>query len=143
MNRVIKFRGKSEVGGIVGIKKHDWVYGGITYDDDRVWIDILYFGQILVDKETIGQYTGLHDKNGKEIYEGDILKIPEWLMQDCQDKCLCIYGEEHQTSEIIGFGLYIEDRYSGEYKILVPSDEWDEFEVIGNIYDNPELLEKG
>ncbi len=68
MNRVIKFRGKSLI-NIGNIKEGDWVYGGITYDADRVWINIPYIGEVLVDPETIGQFTGLYDNAKKEIYE--------------------------------------------------------------------------
>ena len=74
MNRTIKFRGKSLV-DIGNIKKGDWVYGGITYNDDRFWIDIPYIGQVLVDPETIGQFTELYDKNEKEIWGNDIVEI--------------------------------------------------------------------
>ena len=56
MNREIKFRGKCLV-DIGNIKKCDWVYGGISYDTDRVLIDMPYYGQILVDTETVGQFT--------------------------------------------------------------------------------------
>lgn len=56
--RNIKFRGKTAVNfpdgkGNVVIPKGKWIYGGIVFDDDRYWIDIPYYGQILVDKETV------------------------------------------------------------------------------------------
>ena len=60
--RDIKFRGKTAVDfkdskSNVIIPKNRWIYGGIVYDSDRVWIDTIYYGQILVDKNTVGQYT--------------------------------------------------------------------------------------
>lgn len=140
--REIKFRAWNKLKKIMVYEDED---NSSVYLDGWCASDVQVLNQTLNSKFVkdiykFMQYTGLKDKNGKEIYEGDILEIPEWLLQDNQDKCICIYAEEYQTSEIIGFGLYIKDGYSGEYKILVPSDEWDEFEVIGNIYDNPELL---
>lgn len=84
------------------------------------------------------QYTGLHDKNGKEIYEGDIIQHLYW---DCDETD---YYKVEWDNEILGFVfkstinnsyLALDDTYSddtGEYEIV----------VIGNIYDNPELLEE-
>lgn len=82
-----------------------------------------------VDKDTLGQHTGLHDKNGKEIYEGDIV---QGLFAD------------QEESEIKGQVIYSKGQAS--YIVIASNnDEWelgylDNLEVIGNIYDNPELL---
>ena len=86
------------------------------------------------------QYTGLHDKNGKEIYEGDIVLYRDWemayegggndsfinkgMVEYCEDNC-CFNVTERQTIDISD--------------VLYEGNE--DLEVIGNIYDNPELLE--
>jgi len=133
--REIKFRGKlkehfGNKDGSVVIQKGTWIKGGVVFDEDRVWIDTKYHGQILVDKETVGQYTGLHDKNGKEIYEGDIVKI------DCPTMKLTGKIKYSEMSAM----FYIHDEIEDIEETLWYQKE--EYEVIGNIYENPELLKE-
>lgn len=79
-----------------------------------------------VNTETIGQYTGLHDKNGKEIYEGDILKSMQW-----NDIYLVKY---------IGTAFYLCRKGNKGFNKITTWNNAEKSEVVGNIYDNPELL---
>jgi uncharacterized phage protein (TIGR01671 family) len=84
-----------------------------------------------IDDDTIGQFTGLLDKNGKEVFEGDVVMF-EYLGNHISEV----------KSDIVGY--YIEN--NGHKKELVKKFRLDfpfkNLEVIGNIYENPELLIK-
>ena len=93
----------------------------------------------IVDSSTVGQYTGLTDKNGKKIFEGDILQ-GFWYCEGVRAKVVWI-------DDAATFGILYSFRKSGEETAWLNSS-WYKFtsespcfpEIIGNIYDNPELL---
>lgn len=135
--RKIKFRGKSK-------KSAEWFYGNY-FDKDisgRSHIRTINRGCLDIDPETVSQFTGLTDKNGKEIYDGDII-YKKWINGD---------NREEQVSFVIVFhdAGFCVDKIPipkiGVYRIEYPSrlsEKWlkeCELEIIGNIHDNPELL---
>ena len=121
MNREIKFRGKS-------IKTGEWEYGSLLTNRLRFHVCIMINGyinndtnfyKIRVKSETVGQFTGLRDKNGKDIYEGDFILWEGVTAIVCYEQ-----GAFYALKNGGGLILY-----------MVTSGE-----IIGNIHDNPELL---
>ena len=144
MTRVIKFRGKL-------IKDRQWICGDLVRDN-RGYSYIypedaegLYL-ENRVKNATVGQFTGLRDRNGKEIYEGDIIYS---RFGDGSD-CLCVVGFDEK---LLAFGIM--DEYAYRSKLQGYAERYYEngfmhnvyknsviFEVRGNIYDNPDMLSR-
>ena len=127
--RTIKFRGKLKSNG-------NWEYGDLLHDNfDACYIYPIEVGDLYknneVIPETIGQFTGLYDCEGKEIFEGDILRFGNSQSGVCEVKwnehiaafCILFYFKDEIGSRPLGGGV--------------------EFAIIGNIHDNPELLKGG
>ena len=131
--RTIKFRGKSVI-------NDKWLFGYLSwYQEEDPY---RFINNKLVDSETLGQFTGVYDKNGNEIYENDILQ----LKRDGKEynPLLVVYSEVYA-----GFCMLSESALNNAiYKPHRPVNPnwWDEFkdeiEIIGNIYDNPELFKQ-
>lgn len=133
--REIKFRGKDVDSG-------EWRNGSlVTYPNGRCEIVVFDDSEILeyeVDVESVGQFTGLHDKNGKEIYEGDIVKqtwgSPHFVNGVLYD-CFGRIGDIRYVCDLIGVHTK-----NGMYRIVGSGLS---NTVIGNIHDNPNLLTNG
>lgn len=130
MSRTIKFRGKCFDNG-------QWAYGNLIIDDsgncDIVDYENNYEIRYDVRGETIGQFTGLYDAGGKEIYDGDILgtsdRVIGYVKGDVRGYCYDVVYVNHPTGEK-RWTLYS----------TVVDDYPNKIEVIGNIHDNPDLL---
>lgn len=126
--REILFRGKMKYLNLPH-KKGDWVYGNyVEFNDGDRTIHCIYgYGDVIL--ETVGQYTGLTDKNGVKIFEGDIIKGKEKTA----------YTVEY-CSGIASFCARAASPSPQKMLPCMTNGTMKYYKVIGNIHDNPELL---
>ena len=142
--REILFRGKTDDG--------EWVYGSFCMDareqfnglcgvdgfirlyDKAKWKMQTYE----VERETVGQYTGLHDKHGKRIWEGDIVRYAERRLGGEYVSVVhpVTFDEGGFCAHHYFLNNWLRNGLGGNTKL-------EDIEVIGNIHDNQELLERG
>lgn len=137
--REILFRGQTRRYGekvkLNGEKiKSNWVYGGIFPQNSDGDFAIIYQQEPTIEKypvyaDTVGQYTGMLDKNGTKIFEGDICNFSN--RSDIDNYGVVVYDADETE-----FGVDYGSTYLGLGRHYWSRD----IEVIGNIYDNPELL---
>lgn len=158
MDREILFRGKDKETG-------KWIYGNLihredespvpetseTYSVDYISDCSLNSTEREVDSNTIGQYTGMIDKNKNKIFEGDILKhilsdgtIVYFIIKWCtiSRKLMPIKGFIYDDNEVqLNGWTFIWKKFALYPSIIDNIPDNERMEIVGNIYDNPELVE--
>lgn len=156
MKREIKFRAwdKKNECYLYDIQRaYDMLSGCVKYDDgeDAVYEEECFAGFLDNEQYIIEQYTGLHDKNGREIYEGDLFEhrfgyvvFDDPPHDEMGTECGVVVLEDGQFGvKIPGLGVY------NLYGLLLrdghldnmPKDDLFVMKIAGNIYENPEILE--
>ena len=145
--REILFRGKRKDNG-------EWLEGSALFADNKAFI----FNNVKVEffnghneyrmnftlkeviPETVGQYTGLTDKNGKKIFEGDIIKYKNTDGIKFNGVALTVIGKVVYNEKNASFAISGKDEIGAKHYDYFPIKK---IEVIGNIHDNPELMKGG
>ena len=134
MNRKIKYRAwLKEEKKMVNVETIDFTDKSMQYLEKNEIIDAYLLRRIIFDDVELMQYTGIKDKNGKEIYEGDIVLI-RIDKTNILHKTVVKFKHGAFIVDIIGDNDYIYLFHFGFNK--------DDFEVVGNIYENHKLLEE-
>ena len=153
MNHEILFRGK----GNPEYNDGDWYYGYLIFDGEDYQIVEPKYGSFrrTVLKETVGEFTGMTDKNGTKIFEGDIVKTQPFYDRP--------YSEKRKGKQFLGVvnlhihtfkgnKIFPEQKYDSFWQVDIIEDtekynhySWSRFwncEVVGNKFDNPELIKE-
>lgn len=140
MDKIIKFRGKRK-------DNEEWIYGNLIIDEDKYYICLginehikrnnyeVYMIEVI--PETIGQFTELYDINKKELYDGDIINIKDELLNNFD--YLIKWNQEYLRYYLYSVNKKELNKIGGILEAHLNSLK---IEVIGNIYDNKNLLEE-
>lgn len=123
----------------------EWIYGDLHLHSPFPHIHSTRGDKAKIDTNTIGQFTGLRDKNGKEVYEGDILRGDEYPFNS--DGVDNYFAEIVWADNVCGFYRITRKKPNSTVRGIshgnfseLDDEDIKSFEVIGNIHDNPELL---
>lgn len=139
MKREIKFRAWDNVN-----KRMGYFDPGFHWQDEYdLWCLRLKFGSVPItnvpceDNIDLMQYTGLKDKNGREVFEGDVLQaryVPNYSLNIFEVKW------NNGSAAFVCYRSHQDQNIRFEQLPLCPSNSMEDLEVIGNIYENPELI---
>lgn len=154
--RNIEFRGKpKDKSACACAEDNGFVYGGIAFDGctDETYITrwnsfgLGFIENVEVDPATVGQFTGLYDKNDKPVFDGDILQFGErrllvwWNGEAFQWQAKTVTGYDLITFDFAQFGYNWTNIDLGNIYSEIPILGRMSTEIIGNIHDNPELIQ--